>query len=564
MTDVHETEIDGVRCFWVETGRPTLAASLRFRSGIVDEEVPRAGWLHLIEHMALHGRGGGALAINGSVSFLETTFDAHGPVDLVADHLRATTSWLSRPDFTDLERERNVLRAEGRTRGGMAADAFIWRYGAQGPGLCAMDELGLGRASAEALETLAQRIFTRSNAVLALDGPPPAGLRLDLPDGVGRVPIPVAVPCNQTLPGSYVDNRGVILTGVTERSPAATLVPALLQDELRTHLRNEAGATYAPWASYEAVDAESAVVLAGADIDIAAYPDAAKVVADIVDRLATSGPTEAALQNVVDQYVQVHADPYNSATFAWRAASRTLMGFETETADEILSGITAITPASLAGELVDLRSSLLLGRPADASDVPGLTLIERPDAGPTPGQQFRSINWPADRTRLTVGPAGVQVHDDGRRLGVRLEDSVGTLAYADGKRVVLSRDGWNLAVDPADWHHGAKAVSLLDEHVPGDLLLPQPDQDWGPGPQRLGAWRRWWPAFLRAIQLSGMSLAVFGVGLIVVGLLVQAYVAALVGVFWLGRGIYQASKEERPVTTELPNLRDNSHIRPPM
>lgn len=564
MTEIHQTRIDGVPCFWVETGRPTLAATLRFRSGLVDEQVPRAGWLHLIEHMALHGRGGGALAINGSVSFLETTFDAHGPVDLVADHLRATTSWLNDPDFTDLDRERNVLRAEGRTRGGMAVDAFIWRYGARGPGLCAMDELGLGRASAESLTSLAHRTFTRSNAVLALDGPPPAGLRIHLPDGDGRVPIPVAVPCEQTFPGSYVENRGVILTGVAPRSPAATLVPALLQEELRTHLRNEAGAAYAPWASYEPVDAESAVVLAGADIDIAAYPDAAKVVVGIVDRLASSGPSEEALQNVVDQYVQVHTDPYNAATFAWRAASRTLMGFEVETAEEILTGITALAPASLGGELADLRSSLLLGRPADATEVPGLTVIERPDTGPTPGQEFRSINWPADRTRLTVGPAGVQVHDDGRRLAVCLEDSVGTLAYSDGKRVVLSRDGWNLAVDPADWHDGAKAVRLLDEHVPGDLLLPQPDQDWGPGPQRLGAWQRWWPAFLRAIQLSGTSLAVFGVGLILVGLLVQAYLAVLFGVFWVGRGIYQVSKQERPATTEPPDLRANSHIGPPI
>lgn len=570
MTAVHETEIDGVRCFWVDTGRPTLAASLRFRGGIVDEDVSRAGWLHLIEHMALHGRGGGALSINGSVSFLETTFDAHGPVDLVAAHLSGTTSWLRSPDFSDLDRERNVLRAEGRTRGGMAADAFIWRYGAQGPGLCAMDELGLGRASGELLEALAHRVFTRSNAVLALDGPPPAGLRIDLPDGVGRVAIPVAVPCDQTLPGAYVENRGVILTGVTERSVAATLVPALLQEELRTHLRNEAGASYAPWASYEAVDAASAVVLAGADVDIAAFPDAADVVVGIVDRLATSGPTDAALQDVVDQYVQVHTDPYNGATFAWRAASRALMGLEVETADEILSGVSAITPDSLAGELANLQNGLLLGRPAEAREVPGLTLLERPEIRPTPGQEFRSINWPADRTRLTVGPAGVQVHDDGRRLGVRLDDSVGTLVYSDGKRVVLSRDGWNLAVDPADWHDGAKAVSLIDEHVPRDLLLPQPDQDWGPAPRRLGAWRRWWPAFLRVLGsrdgmvFGGVTVSAIGIALIVAAVVLESHLAGLVGVIWLVRGIYTAAKEDPPVRTELPNLRDNIHIRPPM
>ncbi len=570
MTEVHETEIDGVRCFWVDTGRPTLAASLRFRGGMVDEDASRSGWLHLIEHMALHGRGGGALSINGSVSFLETTFDAHGPVDQVAEHLAATTEWLGDPDFIDLQRERNVLRAEGRTRGGMAADSFLWRYGAQGPGLCAMDEVGLGRAEAEVLRTLARRIFTRSNAVLALDGPPPAGLRIQLPDGNGRNPIPAAVPCDQALPGAYVDGRGVIATGTTQRSPGATLAPALLQEELRTQLRNEAGATYAPWASYEPVDAETAVVLAGADVDIDAFPDAAQAVVSIVDRLAANGPTQEALKNVVDQYLQVHADPYNAATFAWRAAARTLMGLPSETADEILTEIRAITPAVVSADLADFRRSLLLGRPSGAHPVARLRTIERPASTLTTGYEFRSINWPADRSRLTVGRAGIQVHDGDRRMSVRHADSVGTLAYSDGKRIVIDRDGWNLAVHPSDWRDGARAIRLIDEHIPDELLLPQPDQDWGQTSGPLGFWRRWWWAFRRSLGardgrvFSGFSVASFGFALLVLGLFLDSGIAVLAGVFWIGRGIYRAVKEEAGSARSLPeSVRDNIHVRPP-
>ena len=37
MTVVKETSIDDVRCFWVETNRPTLRASLMFRQGLADE-----------------------------------------------------------------------------------------------------------------------------------------------------------------------------------------------------------------------------------------------------------------------------------------------------------------------------------------------------------------------------------------------------------------------------------------------------------------------------------------------------------------------------------------------
>ena len=43
--------VDGVRTFWVDSGRPTLAATLMFRVGAADETVATSGWLHLLEHL---------------------------------------------------------------------------------------------------------------------------------------------------------------------------------------------------------------------------------------------------------------------------------------------------------------------------------------------------------------------------------------------------------------------------------------------------------------------------------------------------------------------------------
>src|SRR6187549_1835372 len=118
MTELHETEVDGVRCFWVETSRPTLTAVLVFRFGIVDEPITESGFQHVLEHLALRGRGGGALHVNGQITLLETAFDAHGPAELVSAHFAEVTSWLSAPTFEDLARERGVLRAETDVRGG--------------------------------------------------------------------------------------------------------------------------------------------------------------------------------------------------------------------------------------------------------------------------------------------------------------------------------------------------------------------------------------------------------------------------------------------------------------
>ncbi|HET8768285.1 MAG TPA: hypothetical protein VFM86_13260, partial [Pedococcus sp.] len=74
MIELHRTEVDGVPAFWVDSGRPTLTAALVFRWGMVDETLPETGWTHLLEHLALHGRGGGALQVNGMVSLVHTRF----------------------------------------------------------------------------------------------------------------------------------------------------------------------------------------------------------------------------------------------------------------------------------------------------------------------------------------------------------------------------------------------------------------------------------------------------------------------------------------------------------
>lgn len=118
MFALHETEVDGVRCFWVETDRPTLSAQLIFRQGMADEWLNESGWLHMLEHLSLHGRGGGTLQVNGSVSLLHTSFTAHGPAERVGAHFSDLTQWLSAPTFHEFERERGVLQAESRLRGG--------------------------------------------------------------------------------------------------------------------------------------------------------------------------------------------------------------------------------------------------------------------------------------------------------------------------------------------------------------------------------------------------------------------------------------------------------------
>ena len=264
--ELRTTEVDGVPVYWVP-GQRRMRGSLWFRVGLADESLPRHGGLHLLEHLALHGRDSIRVPVNGSVSMLHTTFDVEGEPDDVAEFLQQICRWLRAPDFSNLEHERRVLRAESATRQlGPVALHLLWRYGAQGPGLAAYDEFGLHTADPDRLRSLAADAFARGNAVLALTGPPPAGLRLPLADGE-RWPAKPAKPCDQPLPAGFVGTSGsVALSGVMLRSHAGPSLMRALQRGLERGFRHGAGVGYSGWSSYELVDAENAMVTAGIDI----------------------------------------------------------------------------------------------------------------------------------------------------------------------------------------------------------------------------------------------------------------------------------------------------------
>ena len=155
MTTVGQTMIGAVPTFWVETGRDTLAATLVFRAGMVDETLTTRGWIHVLEHLALHDRESGTLHVNGSVGLLTTRFDVHGPVHEVVAALAGIADWLANPVLDRLDHEARVLRAEADLRQvGEVGAALPWRYGAAGPGLAGYGEFGLNNVDPDRLRPL--------------------------------------------------------------------------------------------------------------------------------------------------------------------------------------------------------------------------------------------------------------------------------------------------------------------------------------------------------------------------------------------------------------------------
>jgi hypothetical protein len=108
------------------------------------------------------------------------------------------------------------------------------------------------------------------------------------------------------------------------------------------------------------------------------------------------------------------------------------------------------------------------------------------------GRAFRSSNWPADSSILTVAADGVAVTVPTGTRWLPVSGAEALYVFPDGLRTLIGRDGWALSIEPARWQRGQEAVAELDRLLPGDLHLPQPaldrPLDFEPAPFA----RRWW------------------------------------------------------------------------
>lgn len=526
MTTLHETEVDGVRTFWVETGRPTLAARLMFRGGIADEPINESGWQHLIEHMAIDKvRRADGIDINGHVALVETAFDAHGEVDAVVTYLTALTAWLTAPEFDRLEHETGILRAEADLRASTPGGrALSWRYGARGPGLVSFNEPGLGRATPERLRGRVERIFTAGNAVLALDGPPPAGLRLTLPSGA-LLPLRSVLPVDEP-PAMYEEHAGLVVSGAVPRDGDMFVGVEVLRRELTERLRYEDGGAYAPWSQYERLDSTTAFVVAGSDLRPELAESVGRTAVDILDRLASAGPDEAIVRDTIERVVRTMRDPYAAMGAAVSAASMYLHGREPQTPAQLIDRVQSVSASGLQEDFERLRRSLFLGAPPTALGHVRLRRLEFPTSAPSQDATvYRSINWPGDESRLRITARALELQGQ-RTRSIQFDDVAGWYVHADGSRQAVQTDGYSLSVDPRNWRDGAIAVAQLDARIPLDRHLPHPPRDVAPLAQR-SFWARWWPAIRRS-PATGILAVAFCV-VVAIGLIVALVVAGASG-----------------------------------
>src|SRR3954453_7152764 len=402
ISTVRETDVTGVLCFYVDMGRPASAAHLIFRHGLADEPLHETGWLHLLEHLALLDRETLTRPINGQVSMLLTRFAAFGSPDDLVTNLGALCRWMADPAFQLLARERGVLQARAHQCHDPLTRSLTWRYGARGPGVTSYSEVGSLRATPELLADRAWRVFNSAHALLVLDGPPPADLKLPLPGGE-YLPATPAEPVARRVPAAYRDRAGLTLSGVVSRTHEASFLPAILERSVHDGLRESTGGAYAPWSSIVEVDDQHLVIGGGSDVVPEILGSIAGAGLDGVRTLAEKGVPRAWVEEAVQQRLARLEAPGALADVALDAAYAALSGRVPLTHDEMGDQVRTTDPQLVDTAARELQATLLVGVPEDAKLPRGLKPITFPESEPTgESKRHTHVNWPADLSTFSA------------------------------------------------------------------------------------------------------------------------------------------------------------------
>jgi hypothetical protein len=473
---VHHAEIDGVPVFWADVPMPRIGA-LVFGVGRADERAAIGGISHLVEHLALAPLTQPEYSHNGLVAGSHAMLHASGSDDELVSFFGSVASSLASLPLERLGMERRILRQEAANRSSGIAESMLWyRFGSRSFGLLGTEELGLGWLGPDAVADWAARHFTRDNAAMWFSGPPPAGLRLDLPAGPGA-----PAPSLEPLPGvpfpAYLGWKAdrIALSYLTERSAASVVTLEVVARRARELLRFERGLVYDVETGYERLDAATAHCLVTA---ACRAEDAVTVRDELVaalDAIARDGLTPDEIRRATRSFRESLAIPQAVLGFLNGQAFDQVSGRPLETFEELIAEYDALDGAAAGATLAAALGTMLLCAPGDPASgrwvpYPGWSreVLEgrtfRPPGLRLPGRKVAQ--------ELTVGDAGVTWRSaDGSTLTVRYDQCVAYRHWQGDIRELWGADGFRIRILPEEWKDGVEAVRLVDAAIPPELIV---------------------------------------------------------------------------------------------
>jgi zinc protease len=472
----HRTEVDGVPAYWAESDDDERGVFLTFRVGVADEQLAFRGITHVVEHLAMYSVGGPVHASNGQVDAVTTVFGTLGDTD-IAGFVTGICRALRALPFERLEVENQILRTEADSRApALTAPLMLWRYGAATYGLPAYDEFGVGRHTPDQITAWVERWFTRRNAVLVFaGGPPPAGLTIDLPEGE-RIAPPTPSSALPRTPAYFCQPANVVaMSALVDRSTEAQVYAMLLSTRLQRSLRQEAGLSYSPATSYDPRDGHTAHITAFAD-GLPENHD--KLLPAFLRELELLAERPAAPEEITDVVARIRTSRRRSPALgtAYGNALRELLGAERLTSAEVDARLDSVDPETLRRTAGQALESALVMVPGARPPTGRYREAPQSSVGVVDGQVSRSADAPSNAARLIVGTEGVSMVRGPRYLTVRFRECEAMLAWPDGARKLIGRDGFFLTVEPTLWTHGASLPARLDAGVPAERVVPMPQR----------------------------------------------------------------------------------------
>ena len=472
---LHVDEIDGVRAVWVDAPGP-LRAGLSLRVGVADETLPQRGITHLLEHLALFGIGRPGDHSNGQVNASLAMFMTVGDDQVVPFFDQVTRQFHDLP-LARLDDERRVMQAEGARRGSaMADDLLVWRYGAQDYGLLAFDEFGLRSIDGDALAAWAARYATRQNAVLWLSGPPPAGLRLHLPDGQAH---PAPDLTRSILPRFPAWLRGpddgAVLQAVVERGWAIPALAHILRTRLVDELRVRRAVAYSPNVDYSPVTGTHGWLMVGTDAVAGRQTEAIRPFLNALRQLGDPDDehavTEADLVHWHETRARDESEPGAALGIAVAAAWELVHGKQPDSAEDRQHQAGAITVEGVAAAARQAFGSVLAQVPSRLGPA-GDPWTEAPAclAEPLSGNEFPATQADHDEV-LVLAPAGLTLRQGERRATVPVASTAAVLTWEDGRRTLIGADATRITVEPNLIRDGDRLSRLVDEQWPAALRI---------------------------------------------------------------------------------------------
>ena len=467
------TEVDGVPCFWADApGAPS--AGLLFRVGRADEQLAYGGVTELVKQLALHDLPHARYDSSGHVAATTTAFYATGRPSELVDFLAHVCRTLGDLPLDRLDSEKRVSGIEAERRRPTVLDRMLtMRFGAQGQGLAFYEPMGLRWLGAEHVADWSARWFTRGNAALWLSCPPPAGLRLRLPDGQ-RVAPPEPQPLAAlALPAYAASGSGVVASSVVApRSAASAAAGRTVADRVHAALDLDVAAWQFPLTAG----------LAHRSLSVDCPDDRAVEVLHAVtaayDTVAAEGPTAGELAGAAHATAAAIAHDDAVAGGLDRMAVDELLGDRRRWKEDLVREAEAVSYAEAAAALREALGTQLLLAPATAPK-PHERLHEFPwfSADRVQGTELGPLRRDRAAVRLVAGPDGVShvAQDTGRASTVRFADVAAAVQEPDGSLTLIGRDGAIVAIDPHAFKGAGQVVADVERRLPPELVVPPRD-----------------------------------------------------------------------------------------